>query len=219
MKVFFPKPGEERPILPTWTGRPPEGVERPLSRTYTPRSWRAETLELDIDFVTHGNGPGSSWARNAAPGSFASVSTPKSAYAIDPSVSSYIIAGDDAAVPAIATILEALPAHTQADVYLEVDDANEEQRLSSAADTQITWLYRDARHDAEAGRVLDQTIRSLRLPDGDTRIFVACEASVMRDLRRYLLNDRQMDRGLVYTHGYWKHGEANHPDGDRGQET
>jgi NADPH-dependent ferric siderophore reductase len=218
MKVFFPKPGEERPVLPTWTGRPPEGAERPLSRTYTPRAWRPNTLELDIDFVTHGRGPGSLWAQQAEAGRFAALSTPKSAYAIDRSVRRYIIAGDAAAVPAIGTILEALPAHTHAEVYVEVDDAGEQQRLESAAETGITWLHRGAGQEAAAGRMLEQTIRSLPLPKDETRIFVACEASVMRNIRRYLLNERGMDRSQVYTHGYWKLGEANHPDGDRGQD-
>jgi NADPH-dependent ferric siderophore reductase len=218
MKVFFPKPGEERPTLPTWVGRPPEGVERPLSRTYTPRRWRPDALELDIDFVTHGSGAGSLWAQKAEPGRFAALSTPKSAYAIDPSVSRYIIAGDAAAVPAIGTILETLPASARAEVYIEVDDADEEQRLESAADTGIVWLHRGAGREADSGRLIEETIRSLQLPDDDTRIFVACEASVMRNIRRYLLNERRLDRSRVYTHGYWKLGEVNHPDGDRGQD-
>jgi NADPH-dependent ferric siderophore reductase len=218
MKVFFPKSGEERPVLPTWIGCPPEGAERPISRTYTPRRWRPDALELDIDFVTHGDGPGSTWARNAEPGRFAAVSSPKSAYAIDPPVSRYIIAGDDAAVPAIGTILEALPAHARAEVYLEVDDAGEQQQLDSAAATDIVWLHRGAGHEAASGLLIEQTLRALPLPDAETHIFVACEASVMRDIRRYLLNERGLGRSQVYTHGYWKLGEANHPDGDRGQE-
>ncbi len=218
MKIYFPWPGEERPVVPEWGSRPVDGAPRPISRTYTPRRWRPEALELDIDFVTHGDGPGSTWALSAEHGRLATLSTPKSAYGIDPGISRYVLAGDDAAVPAIGTILEALPAHVLAEVYIEVDDANEEQRLDSAADVDVTWLHRGAGRAAGSGRLIEETIRSLRLPDGDTRVFVACEASIMRDIRRHLLNERQTDRSQVYTHGYWKLGEANHPDGDRGQE-
>ncbi len=218
MKVYFPGPGQERPIVPEWGSRPADGAPRPISRTYTPRYWRPESLELDIDFVTHGDGPGSTWAREAEPGRLATLSAPKSAYAIDPSVSRYIIAGDDAAVPAIGTILEALPVDARAEVYIEVDGEDEEQPLAQNGHSSVTWLHRGRGREQMSGRLIEQTIHALPLPDGDTRIFVACEASVMRDIRRFLLNERQMDRSQVYTHGYWKLGEANHPDGDRGQE-
>ena len=204
--------------MPEWGTRPADGAPRPISRTYTPRYWRPDSLEFDIDFVTHGDGPGSAWARSAEHGRLATLSSPKSAYGIDPTVSRYVIAGDDAAVPAIGTILEALPRGVRAEVYVEVDDAGEEQKLESSADTAITWLHRGAGREQDSGRMIEATLRSLRLPDGDTRVFVACEAGVMREIRRYLLNERQMDRSQVYTHGYWKLGEANHPDGDRGQD-
>jgi NADPH-dependent ferric siderophore reductase len=214
MKIYFPKAGEELPFIPETRI---EGQPRPLSRTYTPRRWRPETLELDIDFVLHGDGPGADWAANAQPGKLATLSTPKSAYAIDPNVERYVIAGDDAAVPAIGTILEALPVSAQADVYLEVEGPDDEQRLSSRAAVQLNWLHRGEGTTVLPGSLIQQTVRDLPLPDGG-RVFVACEASIMRDIRRYLLNERQVDRTRVYTHGYWKAGEANHPDGDRGQE-
>ncbi len=218
MKIYFPGPGQERPVVPEWGTRLPEGTPRPISRTYTPRHWRQDAQELDIDFVMHGEGPGSDWARSAAPGRLATLSAPKSAYQIDPSIRHYVIAGDDAAVPAIGTILETLPAGIRAEVYIEVDDSAEEQKLTSKADAEITWLHRGPGRDEESGRMIEKTIRELKLPDGDRRVFVACEASIMRDIRRYLLNERQMDRSRIYTHGYWKVGEANHPDGDRGQD-
>src|SRR3989304_3618452 len=72
LKVFSPPPGQARPVRPTYDadGRPvsPPGVERPVSRTYTSRRWRPDALELDVDFVLHGEGPGASWAQRARPG-------------------------------------------------------------------------------------------------------------------------------------------------------
>src|SRR5947199_276036 len=51
MKIYFPGPGQERPIIPDWGARPAEGQPRPVSRTYTPRYWRPDLLEFDVDFV------------------------------------------------------------------------------------------------------------------------------------------------------------------------
>src|SRR4051812_26469055 len=60
IKVFLPRPGEtETPQTVPSPGGPifPPELPRPLSRTYTPRQFRAESLELDVDFVRHGDGP------------------------------------------------------------------------------------------------------------------------------------------------------------------
>ena len=43
-----------------------------------------------------------------------------------------------------------------------------------------------------------------------------CEAGVMRDIRRHLLNERAMDSTHAHTQGYWKYAAMNHPDNDRG---
>jgi len=59
VKVFLPRPGESEvprtvpgPDGPVF---PPE-LPRPLSRTYTPRQFRVDSLELDVDVVRHGDG-------------------------------------------------------------------------------------------------------------------------------------------------------------------
>jgi NADPH-dependent ferric siderophore reductase len=45
-----------------------DGGARPTMREYTPRRIDLANLELDIDFVLHGDGPASTWAAQAAPG-------------------------------------------------------------------------------------------------------------------------------------------------------
>ena len=54
--------------------------------------------------------------------------------------------------------------------------------------------------------------------DGQGRVWVACEAAAMRDIRKHLLLDLAMDRTAVTTQGYWKAGLANHSDHDWGNE-
>ncbi|MGH2583501.1 MAG: siderophore-interacting protein [Dehalococcoidia bacterium] len=219
IRLFFPFPGEERPVMPVWGPNGPEmppGQQRPVSRVYTPRRWNPTPRELEVEFVLHGDGPGSTWAEQAAPGATVVVAGPGGPYQIHPESRSFLIAGDHAALPAIVTILDVLPAAARADVYVEVEGAAEEQALASRAQVDVTWL-----HGAGAdppGRRLEAAIRSAPLPEGSGRIFVACEATIMRDIRRHLLYERGLERGAVYTHGYWKQGEVNHPDHDLGDD-
>lgn len=221
LKVNFPPPGEAKLVLPEWGPEGPilrEGQQRPVNRTYTPRRWDAKTGKLTVDFLLHGEGIGSAWAQQAQPGQMVAVShQPGGAYKFDPQAQWYLIGGDEAAVPAIGTLLEALPAHCSAHVFVEVADEAEELKLTSPARFHITWLHHGGA-TARVGRKLEQAVHEFSFPDGNGRVWIGCEASVMRDIRRYLLNERGMDRAHAHTHGYWKHGATNHPDNDRGQD-
>jgi NADPH-dependent ferric siderophore reductase len=221
LKVNFPTPGESKLVLPEWGPEGPillEGQQRPLNRTYTPRRWDVEAGELTVDFLLHGEGPGSTWAQQAQPGHVVAVSNqPGGAYKVDGEADWYLIGGDEAALPGVGTILEALPASCFAHVFVEVADAAEELKLESPARFTVTWLH----HGGAIGRVgrkLEQAVRQFRFPEGYGRIWIGCEAGVMRDIRRYLLNERGMDRAHAHTQGYWKYGAVNHPDNDRGQD-
>jgi NADPH-dependent ferric siderophore reductase len=219
LRLFFPAPGEQRPVMPERDadGRPLEGQPRPISRVYTPREWRPETNELLIEFAMHdaGEGPGTLWARGAKPGDEVVISGPSGAYNLDPAADWYVIAGDHAGLPAVETVLEALPAGAQTLVYIEVPDASEEIELHSPAAVRTVWLHTGA---DVPGQGLAAAMRAAGLPQGNGRIFVACEAAAMRDIRRHLLHERKLPRESVHTHGYWQHGEGNHPDHDLGQE-
>ncbi len=222
VRLWFPQPGYERPVLPEWTENGPvmpEGHARPDSRVYTPRRWSAEAGELDIDIVLHAgsDGPGSRWASKAAAGDWLTISGPSGPYRIDPEAESFLLAADQAGLPAVQTILDALPPHVRAVLYVEVPDAAEEQPLSSAASFDVTWLH--AGHaPVAASRLLAAAVRDAELPGGHLRVFVACEATRMREIRRHLLQERGLEPQSIYTHGYWKQGEANHPDHDRGDD-
>ena len=221
IKVFLPRFDEDRPILPEWGPDGPvfaEGQERPLSRTYTPRIWNAERRELTVDFLMHGDGPGSLWADATRPGRIAVVTGPGGAYRLDANAAWYLIGGDESAIPAIGTILEALPASARTSVFIETEDALEEQELSSPASFGVAWLHRDSTEGAEPGRLLESALKRADLWRGEGRVWVGCEAGVMRDIRRHLLFEGGLAREAIDTHGYWKQGVVNHPDHDIGQE-
>ncbi len=221
IKVMFAQPGAGRLVLPEWGPEGPimaEGLTMPPSRTYTPRRWDAATRELVVDFMLHGDGLASTWAAQAKPGDAIAVSARAGgAYTIDPSAEWFVLGADESALPGLATILEALPESARAQVFVEVADAAEEQPLPSRPGVDVTWLHRG--HDgAAAGSELERALRAVEMPEGDGRVWLGCEAAVMRRLRHHLLEDRGFERAKIHTHGYWKLGEANHPDHDVGQE-
>jgi len=223
IKLFLPQPGErEAPHTVPGPDGPifPPDLPRPISRTYTPRQFRPESLELDVDIVRHGDGPGSVWAARAQPGDTVVIAGPGGGYNRPPNVTPLVIGGDETSLPAISMVLAALPAHARADVFVEVHDRAEEQPLDSPAQVTLTWLHEDTRsgQGAMPGALLEDAIRSATLPNGDGQVWIACEAQAMRRIRAHLLHERGLSPAALYTRGYWQIGEANHPDHDYGED-
>ena len=221
IRVYLPDADTGELVLPV---EGPDGVDfptgrkRPTSRAYTPRRCDTDALELDVDFVVHGDGPGSAWASSVKPGDVAVISgQPGGPYVPDATLGWYVIGGDEAALPAIATLLEALPATMEAHIFVEVLNEAEEQPLTSPAKLHVTWLHRRSA-TALPGRKLAAALREVDVPAGDGRVWVSCEASVMRDIRRHFLEERGIDRPVLRTQGYWKAGDVNHTDHDMGDD-
>jgi NADPH-dependent ferric siderophore reductase len=188
---------------------------RPVVRTYTPRRFDEASRTLEIQFVLHGEGPASEWAERASAGDRIAVAGPGGRFTMDETAERWWIAGDESAIPAVGTLLEALPPSAAADVHLEVADADDEIELPSPAKTAITWHHR--RVPDAWGVELDAAARVADIADG-TKIWVACEAAAMRGIRRYFMAERRLPASSLVTRGYWRLGEVNHPDHDYGED-
>lgn len=203
IKMFFPVPGQERPAVPrASTGGPvwPAGEARPSIRTYTVRRFDPATGELDVDFVLHeGHGPAAAWAREAQPGSWVGVSEPGGRYVPDPAAELHVVIGDETALPAVATVLEALPAGVPALAFLEVADAGEEQELPG--DAELRWVHRSTR---PAGDPLVEAVQAATFPPGRAQAWLSGESACVKTLRKHLLDERGVDRRAVYATGYWR---------------
>lgn len=183
----------------------PEGADALTPRVYTLRHLDPDTGEAAIDVALHeGAAPGSDWARTAAPGSVVGLMGPGGGDL--PAADWYLFAGDETALPAIARMLEALPAGTRAVARIEVADAAEEQIIRTAADLDLTWLHRDG---APAGTspALAAAVEAVHLPPDAARPYVwaACEQATARTIRAGLAA-----RGLCKTRrsvaAYWRRG-------------
>lgn len=217
IKVFLPLPGQTAPLLPEFL---PEGEvvpddARPVVRTYTPRRFDSQSRTLEVQFVLHGVGPASEWAERVSVGDKLAVAGPGGRFSMEPAADHWWIAGDESAIPAVGTLLEALPDSASAEVHLEVTDADDEIELPGPAKTAIIWHHR--RIPNAWGAELDEAARGADIPDG-ARVWVACEAAAMRGIRKHFLAERRLPASSLVTRGYWRLGEANHPDHDYGDD-
>ncbi len=205
-------------------GPPAAEGERGLSRTYTPRHFDAARHELTVDFVLHGEGPASTWAAQAQVGQPMLIAGPGRSYALPELAQWLLIAGDESAIPAIATILEVVPDSVHTQVLIEVNDAADEFAIAPArANVNIRWLHRAqpiVGHGsaAPAGVELTAAVAAFQAPAGSGSVYVACEADAMRGIRRHLLVERGLPRESLTTRGYWKQGATDHPDRDYGED-
>jgi NADPH-dependent ferric siderophore reductase len=219
LKLFLPVGAQDAPNLPQYT---PEGVvyqdadgPRPVVRTYTPRRYDPASKTLEIQFLLHGEGPASEWAERARPGDKVAVGGPGGRFSLEPAADHWWLAADESALPALGTLLDALPATSAAEVHVEVDGSEDEIELPSPAKTEITWHHRQP--GASPGQPLVVAARGAAVPDG-ARIWVACESAAMRDIRRCFSRERGFPVAQLVTRGYWRAGEQNYPDHDYGED-
>lgn len=139
-------------------------------RTYTVREWRDEARELVVDMVLHTDaqghsGPAAAWAQSAQIGHRLHIIGP-SRHADGPpagiefapaDADNILLAGDETAVPAIASILESIKnAEMQGKAILEVPTSEDVLDLEAPDGFEIQWLPRGA---ADHGELLEPAVR------------------------------------------------------------
>ncbi|WP_104910853.1 siderophore-interacting protein [Pseudomonas sp. LG1D9] len=197
IKLLFAQNAAELAALESPTFSVKGEGPQPAMRDYTPRRIDLSRGELDIDFVLHGDGPASTWAEQAKPGQHLHIAGPRGSMIVPDIFDSYLLVGDETAIPAIARRLEELPAGRKALVVIEIADEHEKQTLDSAADVQVTWVVRG--QDELLG-----TVRDLQVPEGSLYAWVATETKLSRQVRRVLLDEHKLNDEFVKAVGYWR---------------
>ncbi len=176
----------------------------PAMRDYTPRRYDLNTLELDIDFVLHGDGPASTWAEQAKPGQHLHIAGPRGSMVVPDVFDSYLLIGDETALPAIARRLEGLAANRRALVVVEIENGAEQQILESQAEVKMIWVLRETGQNH-----LLTTVQQLSMPSGELYAWIATESRVSRQIRRVLLDEKGLNQDQVKAVGYWKLDESD----------
>lgn len=246
IKLIFPLAGALPAFPPgvdwydAWRALP--DAERNPMRTYTVRAVRPADRELDIDLVRHGDGgPASRWADAVAEGDELLVVGPNAdcpeptracGWNPPPGRPVLLLGADETALPAVAAILERLPADARGTAVIEVPAAGDFLDLAAPPGMTVRW---HARGDRPHGQALTAAVRELaaagdpaagspagELDETDLILWdvpeepapggagcyawLAGEGTCIAALRRHLVLERGFDRRAVAFMGYWKVG-------------
>ncbi|MBT1268145.1 MULTISPECIES: siderophore-interacting protein [Pseudomonas] len=197
IKLLFPQNAAEQAALDSPDFNLRGDGPQPAMRDYTPRRYDLDIGELDIDFVLHGDGPASTWAEQAKVGQHLHIGGPRGSMIVPDIFDSYLLIGDETAIPAIARRLDELPAGRKVLAVIEIANAAEQQPLASAAEVEVIWVVR-GQDD------LLETVHNLTLPDGSLYSFVATESKLSRQVRRVLLDTHNVNEAFLKAVGYWQ---------------
>lgn len=199
-KIFLPADGQSRD---DFAEELTDG--RPTVRTYTVRAYRADVMEMDIDFVDHGDeGPASAWACHAKAGDFMGFRGPSEVKIKDYYADWYLVAADMSALPVASAALEAMPRDAKGVAIFEVTSPDDRQDIDAPAGIDIHWLVHDTPHHASTAQ--EEFIRAMDWPTGVCQTCIAGESGVIKSLRGFLAQEVKLPRADVYISGYWKIG-------------
>jgi NADPH-dependent ferric siderophore reductase len=192
------RPGQDVEIILT------AGSGRRVKRRYTIRRARPEVAEIDVDVLVHGRGPGSSWAATAAPGDAAEFLGPRGKLELRPA-DWHLFVGDEAAIPAFASFIEALAPAEIAIVLVEVGDASDELPFARAAgEVSVQWIHRQGAAAGGAG-LLAVAVASVGVPPGAGRAYLLGESRAVVALRAPA-TALGLAHDQVFVKGYWNLG-------------
>jgi NADPH-dependent ferric siderophore reductase len=180
--------------------------QRPVTRTYTLRRADAERQQVVIDFVVHGDeGIAAPWAAHAEPGDILTMSGAGGAYRPDPDCDWHLLAGDESALPAICSALEALPADARGIAYLETSDPGEYLDAKPPAGVEINWLHRS--EPGSQPQLLAGALLAGPWLSGRAEVFAHGERESMKAIRA-ALKSRLGDGDQLSLSGYWASGRT-----------
>lgn len=176
--------------------------DMPVTRTYTIRELDHEARTLSIDFVVHGDqGLAGPFAYSAKPGDEVTFTGPGGGYAPDPTADWHLFAGDQSALPAIASSISALPRCARGLAFIEVSDAQDIYPLDAPDRLEVRWLYSAQKLS------LATAMQSTDWPNGRPQVFAHGERSAMKELRD-LFTSRGVLRSQLSLSGYWAEGRT-----------
>ncbi|GAB3423980.1 siderophore-interacting protein [Flindersiella endophytica] len=198
-KVFFPPEGARRIDypqrgpngLPYW----PDGTTQPVLRAFTVRDYSPVKQALTFDIADHADGHAMSWLRSDPTGTAIALSGMRRDFAADPEATDYVFVGDRSALPAIAACVRALPPGARINVHLPELDASDRALLPQHDRLVAHWV----RDDLAAA-----VTRQPAPPAERAQVWIAGEASIVRAIRRHVLEQWHVSRDDLHATAYWK---------------
>lgn len=181
-------------------------------RRYTMRHLRQHAREVDLDIVLHGEGPGARWATGATAGDRVEAIGPRGKIGLARDCAWHLFCGDESALPAIFSMIEALPSEALAIAVLEVAGPDDELEPEDArCKPQVHWRHRTS--EPGTGQVLAGALEELTLPSGHGHAYVFGELRQVAAARAVLV-ERGVDASDIDHKAYWRRGVANASHGE-----
>ncbi|MET2825928.1 siderophore-interacting protein [Mesorhizobium shangrilense] len=189
--------------LPVW----PADDRRPVARVYTIRALDVDKGIIDVDFAVHsGESVGAAWAMQATPGMKIGIMGPVGRPVRQ--AGWYVMGADETGLPALARMLEALPAQTRGVAFVEIADDGERQEIANATGIELHWLTRNGVPAGEDRRLAD-AVRAVAWPkDVSTFGWFAAEAAAAKVMREHWRGTLGLGRDETLAAAYWRRGAA-----------
>ena len=193
LSLYFSDPGGQ------WRGHESASIPK---RTYTPRYLEPECASMTIDFVLHGAGRATEWASTARTGDVIWAGNVTGGYTIPEDVEHLVLVGDDTAIPAMGTVLEAIPSLTRTTVIIEIVDEDDERDPSDAVQCDPIWLHRGT-DVTDVGDQMLNLVKSIVVP-ASAYWWLAGEREAIRAVRDHLVSVRDVAHDRISVAAYWR---------------
>ena len=180
----------------------PEGSDSEFQRIYTLVWTEPETGRFAVDVVLHEpSGPASHWAARAEPGmTLPVVALGSKGFAVPEELpAGYLLIGDSASIPAINSILAALPADVDVEIYLERHSPDDELiPINDHPRRALHWVDRT-----------DELALAAAIEDRDWSNWSAWagpEAGSLKHLRKRMRDVFGFPKSDLHAQAYWTQG-------------
>ncbi|WP_310009505.1 siderophore-interacting protein [Caballeronia sp. LZ043] len=173
-------------------------------RVYTVREFNPTACTIAIDVFLRETGAMSQQLDTAKSGDrFVITGTHGGFAGVPADCEEFALAGDETAMPAIASILDSLPDHITTQLFIDIED---EASVTSCSPDQVRPFERILRHancHLVPGR-LASTLTAWASHHPGAYIWAAGEANEMDEVKRTLQSGPKLDARRVHTRGYWR---------------
>ncbi|MEM9137265.1 MAG: siderophore-interacting protein [Cyanobacteria bacterium P01_F01_bin.42] len=177
---------------------------KPLSRTFTVRSFSRADNELALEFSLHGSAGGvaSTWAEAAKSGDRILMGGPGPTKLVNNDADWFLLVGDMSGLPAICCNLEQLPQDAQGYAVIEIISEEDKQNLTVPEGIEVTWVVNNK--TGEDSDALLKQVQALPWKEGSPYVWTACNFDSMKKLRTYFQTVRNVAKENMYISSYWK---------------
>ncbi len=180
-----------------------DNAGKPHQRAYTLVDPDPAAGTFSLEFALH-DGRASEWARTAQPGDLIDATLQGTGFAApDPLPGRLFVIGDPASLPAVNSLLDALP--VPATIWFETAHASSDD-LPLRLDAAYHELRAVPRRDAGAHLVAEvkSALPGLLGDAADAYVWIACDTTTTRALAAYARRELGLPKDRVNALGYWR---------------